>query len=147
MFRHSLNILRPTPQTVFSALKHTGNTKQVSKIALTTRLVNDADGKPSIGSLNGNIGPTSIASKSTLLIPISSQISSLVFYIYCLISFFISTVANAATPAMGKVCFRTNTILDHVMFTLYAVSIFVLYAGLFKPSCYRGQTPGGDRRY
>ena len=68
MFRHSLHTLRSTPQTVFSAFKHTGNTKHASKIALTTRSVNDAYGKPSTGSLSGKIGATSIASKSTLLI-------------------------------------------------------------------------------
>ena len=69
MFRHSLNILRPTPQTLFSALKHTGNTKRASKTALTPRLVNNAYEKPITGALSRKIGANSIvSSKSTPLL-------------------------------------------------------------------------------
>ena len=81
MLRHSLNILRPTPQTVFSAWKHTGNTKRASKTALTTRLVNNAYGKPFTGALSRKIGATSIvSSKSTpLLLSLTYYVTFLLF--------------------------------------------------------------------
>ena len=123
MFRHSLHILRSTPQTLFSAFKHSGNTKHTLKTALTPHSVNHAYGKPFTGSLNGIIGVTSIAySESTGRRYTVSHMLHLVFVSYCFHVYFFLQSLMPQFLLLGRYVFLffhgcvycTGTILDYV---------------------------------